>query len=254
MFEIKTLIISDYISISDIPKVYNYFDYFNIAKLKNVTYYDHPETEYYAEDKPFYGFAIIEVEEWYNNNSAKFLYNAICENKGKMVYDDPFYWDVEFYNYENYKYSDEELFNFEEDISEIKEDINKEIYLNDENKVVDKNEDYNEDNNEDYNEDDEDDEDEDDDYEEVDNLKDEDYVYEEEDETNDLYYEFYKKYDNSSRSNKKRKYSATIENLKAENNQLRELLIKKQKNYKKNNKSKDKKFSWHRRLRMKINN
>ena len=48
-----------------------------------------------------------------------------------------------------------------------------------------------------------------------------------------IYYEFYKNYDNSPRKHKKRKYSSIIENLKAENNDLRELLIKKQKNYKK---------------------
>ena len=100
MFKNTILKISDYFTYSDIPKVYHYFDYYNIAKVKNVTYYDHVESEYNIEDKQFYGYAIIEIEEWYNNNSAKFFYNAISENKGKMVYDDPYYWDVEFHDVE----------------------------------------------------------------------------------------------------------------------------------------------------------
>ena len=97
MFKNTTLKIPDYFAPFDISKVYNYFDYYNLATLKNVTYNDHLESEYNCEDKPFYGFCIIEIEKWQNNNSAKFFYNAISENKGKMVYDDPYYWDVEFY-------------------------------------------------------------------------------------------------------------------------------------------------------------
>lgn len=220
MFKNTTLKITDYFAPFDIPKVYHYFDYYNLAKVKNVTYYDHAEPEYNAEDKPFYGFGIIEIEEWYNNNSAKFFYNAISENKGKMVYDDPYYWDVEFDNVE-VKY---EQVNHEENIN-----LNVKLEVKE---VEEEEEDVEE--------------------EEVDDPNDEDYVYEDEDETNDLYYEFYKKYDNRSQKNKKRKYSAIIENLKAENNDLRKLLIKKQKNYKKNDKSKDKKSSWYRRLRVKV--
>jgi len=196
MFKNKTLKISDYFTPSDIPKVYHYFDYYNLATLKNVTYHD----------KPLYGYAIIEIEEWNNNNSAKFFYNAISENKGKMVYDDPYYWDVEF------------------DISEVKEEKNKINKQNINLKI------------------------------EV-NSEDEDYVFKHEYEHEDIdecYYDFYKKYDNSPQKNKKRKYSAIIEDLKFENNELRSLLIKKQKNYKKNNKTKEYKKSWIRRLRSKI--
>ena len=222
MFKNKTLKISDYFAPFDIPKVYHYFDYYNIAKVKDVTYYDHVEPEYNAEDKPFYGYAIIEIEEWYNNNSAKFFYNAISENKGKMVYDDPYYWDVEF---DNVEVKDEN-----EEKNEInKPNINLTVEVNNET-------------NEEYNVNENPDEDKDED-------QDQDYVFNNEDES---YYEFYKKYDNSPQKTKKRKYSAIIENLKAENNDLRELLIKKQKNYKKNNKKKDNKASWYRRLRVKV--
>ena len=55
------LTIPDYVTPMDIPKVYNYFEYYNIAEIKNVLYFDHPEEEYYCEDKPFYGFMIIEI-------------------------------------------------------------------------------------------------------------------------------------------------------------------------------------------------
>ncbi len=220
MFKNKTLKITDYFAPFDIPKVYHYFHYYNLATLKDVTYYDHLEPEYNAEDKPFYGFAIIEIEEWHNNNSAKFFYNAISENKGKMVYDDPNYWDIEFDNVEEVKEEKDEI---------NKPNINLKVEVNDET-----NEEYNLNENPDEREDEDDDE---------------DYVFSNED---DYYHEFYKKYDNSPQKNKKRKYSAIIENLKAENNNLRELLIKKQKNYKKNNKKKDNKPSWYRRLRVKV--
>ena len=220
MFKNKTLKITDYFAPFDIPKVYHYFHYYNLATLKDVTYYDHLEPEYNAEDKPFYGFAIIEIEEWHNNNSAKFFYNAISENKGKMVYDDPNYWDIEFDNVEEVKEEKDEI---------NKPNINLKVEVNDET-----NEEYNLNENPDEREDEDDDE---------------DYVFSNE---HDYYHEFYKKYDNSPQKNKKRKYSAIIENLKAENNNLRELLIKKQKNYKKNNKKKDNKPSWYRRLRVKV--
>ena len=239
MFKNKTLKITDYFAPYDIPKVYHYFDYYNLATLKDVTYYDHLEPEYNAEDKPFYGFAIIEIEEWHNNNSAKFFYNAISENKGKMVYDDPNYWDIEFDNVEEVKEVKEveeveEVKEVKEEKNEInKPNINLKVEVNDET-----NEEYNLNENLDEHK-----------HEHENENEDEDYVFSNED---DSYHEFYKKYDNSPQKNKKRKYSAIIENLKAENNDLRELLIKKQKNYKKNNKKKDNKPSWYRRLRVKV--
>ena len=223
MFKNTILKISDYFTYSDIPKVYHYFDYYNIAKVKNVTYYDLVESEYNIEDKQFYGYAIIEIEEWYNNNSAKFFYNAISENKGKIVYDDPYYWDVEFY------FNEEKSLSQEKDDKELQNDLEEyetkyNVVVKDENFVFD------------------------------DEVKEEEQNEEDqEDEDKKIQYEFYKKYDNRSKNNKKQKYSSIIENLKAENNDLRQILIKKQKNYRKNNKSKDKKSSWYRRLRPKMN-
>jgi hypothetical protein len=215
MFKNKILKISDCFAPHDIPKVYHYFDY-------------------YAENKPFYGYAIIEIEEWYDNNSAKFFYNAISDNKGKMVYDDPYYWDVEFYHVE-----------VEEEKNEInKPNINLKIEVNN----VNDNQDENKHNDEDANHEDANHEDANHEDANHEDANDEEYVFVDDD---NYCYDFYKKLDNSPQKTKKRKYSAIIENLKAENNDLRQLLIKKQKNYKKNNKKKDNKPSWYRRLRVK---
>tara|TARA_B100000963_G_scaffold358328_1_gene382728 strand:- start:1861 stop:2697 length:837 start_codon:yes stop_codon:yes gene_type:complete len=276
MFSKKTLMIPDLITKNDIPKVYNYFDYFDIAKLNNVTYYDHNEEEFYSDDKSHYGYVIIEVEEWNNNNnSSKYFYEAICENKGKMIYEDPYYWNVLFYDSEevtndncnNVKCivnSDSESTNFVEHTYENNccnvDDNNKvklEIKLNssDEDEEVEVKDEDEEDEVEEVEVKDEDEEVEEveelDDEEVDEEVKDENYVFGE-DETNDFKDKFYKKYDYSFDKNKKRKYSKIIENLKAENNDLRELLIKKTKKYKKNDKFKDNNFSWYRRLRVKV--
>ena len=262
MFSNKTLMIPDLITKNDIPKVYNYFDYFDIAKLNNVTYYDHNEEEFYSDDKSHYGYVIIEVEEWNNNNnSTKYFYEAICENKGKMIYEDPYYWNVLFYDSEVTNdncnnvncivNSDSESTSYVEhtyednccnvhDNNKVKLEIKLHSSDEDEDEEVEV---KHEDEVEELEELEEDEVDEE--------VKDENYVFGE-DETNDFKDKFYKKYDYSFDKNKKRKYSKIIENLKAENNDLRELLIKKTKKYKKNDKFKDNNFSWYRRLRVKV--
>ena len=53
--------------------------------------------EYYVEDKPFYGYAVIEIREWYKNNGSLSFYENLISGNAKMVYEDPEYWDVEFY-------------------------------------------------------------------------------------------------------------------------------------------------------------
>ena len=216
MFKNTTLKIIDIVPF-DVTKVYNYFDYYNLATIKNVTHYYNMETNYT-------GYLIVEIEKWHNNTSAKIFYNAIDENKGKIMHDDPHYWDVQFHNTEFIKPNIHLKIKVQEDDSDNEEEVKEEEKEVKEIKEV---------------------------KEEKEELDEDEEYYEYEDETKDLTYMFYKKYDNNSRTNKKRIYSAFIENLKAENNELRELLIKKQKNYKKNNKKKDNKFSWHRRLRVK---
>lgn len=97
LYSIKILTIPDFVLPMDIPKIINWFDYYNIANVKNVEFREHPEPEYYVEDKPYYGYAVIEIDEWYKNNSSLTFYEYLASGSAKMVYDDPYYWVVEFY-------------------------------------------------------------------------------------------------------------------------------------------------------------
>ena len=96
MFSNKALYIPDYVLDKDIPTIIKYFDYYNIAKVKKVEVFKHREPEYYVEDDCQYGFALIEIDYYYINQGARNFYNAIENNKGLIVYDDPNFWDVQF--------------------------------------------------------------------------------------------------------------------------------------------------------------
>jgi len=98
----KTLIIPHYVTEADIPHIWHFFDYYNIAKVKDVKYYDHDDQIQYNSDYTF-GFAIIEIDEWYNNTGSNNFYESIVSGKCKMVYDDPYYWNVEFYNIDEHE-------------------------------------------------------------------------------------------------------------------------------------------------------
>ena len=98
MYQNKFLIIPDYVSPIHLDKIYNYFDYYNIADVKEVTYHNHPDPQYIYEDPPYYGYAVIEINHWYKNNGSLSFYESIINNKCKMVYDDPLYWELQFYN------------------------------------------------------------------------------------------------------------------------------------------------------------
>ena len=96
MFSNKMLYIPDYVVYEDIPVIIKYFEDFKIAKINKVEIRKHLEQEYYVEDKYTYGYALIEVEFYYNNQGAQNFYSAIENNKCIMVYDDPLYWEVQF--------------------------------------------------------------------------------------------------------------------------------------------------------------
>jgi hypothetical protein len=97
MFSKKMLYIPDYVVYEDIPTIIKYFEDLNIAKIKNVQVFKHPEAEYYVKDQYYdYGYALIEVEYYYYNQGAHNFYNSIENNKCLMVYDDPLYWEVQF--------------------------------------------------------------------------------------------------------------------------------------------------------------
>lgn len=275
VFQKKMLLIPDYVIPSDMPKIYHYFDYYNIASIKNVEIISNEKTNN-NETNINYVFsndfchAIIEVDEWRNNNSAYWFYQAIEDNKCKMVYDDPNYWDVEFYVKSE---------NVAEQDYEYKNEVSNQSYDNNQLSLNDEKDD-------DYEVEDEDgevfdysyniegstssefDSDSYSEYEsgsELDDPKDEDYNFEESDNEEDVLYEYYKMDHNkhkhftrskSKKENKKRKFSIEaqkeIQQLKEENDNLKALLIKNNKNYLKNNKSKSFKNEWTRRLRQKV--
>jgi hypothetical protein len=97
MYKNMVLTIPNSVLPTDIPVIINWFLYYNIADVSDVSIRNHPEPEYYLEDRRLYGYAVIEIKEWYNNNGSRNFYNNIVSGKAKMVYDDPQYWKVEFY-------------------------------------------------------------------------------------------------------------------------------------------------------------
>lgn len=97
MFSNKMLYIPDYVVYEDTPKIIHYFENFNIATVKDVKIYPHIEPEYYAGGDHLYGYAVIEIDHYHDNQGAINFYKSIENNKGLMVYDDPLYWVVQFY-------------------------------------------------------------------------------------------------------------------------------------------------------------
>ena len=91
------LYIPDYILPGDENTIIEFFNNFEIAKVEKVEIYKHNEPEYSADELPdIYCYAIIYIKEWYNTKLAENFYNNIIEQKAKIVYNDPDYWDVEF--------------------------------------------------------------------------------------------------------------------------------------------------------------
>ena len=236
MFLKKMLYIPDYVVYEDIPKIIKYFDDFSIAKVKDVKVIPHNEPEYYVEDVYNYGYALIEIEYYYYNQGACNFYNSIENNKARMVYDDPLYWEVQFspfkeHNSQFYDVSDAY------DVYDINENSIS-YYANSDDS------DYS------YPSD-------------SDNVKkDPDYIYEDDSSSSDdeYNYESYKKNYNtfmSKQKAKRQKLDAELVNLKKtlelivnKQEQMHALLINNSKSIKKDTK-KDIKNDWSRRLRIK---
>ena len=221
MFSKKMLYIPDYVVYEDIPKIIKYFDDFSIAKVKAVKVVPHSEPEYYVEDRYNYGYALIEIDYYYYNQGSCNFYNAIENNKGIMVYDDPYYWQVQF--------------------SPFKEDN---MQVNDVNDSIS---DYNSDEEYYY-------------ASEPDDVKtDPDYIYEEQSSSSDDSYNYESYYKNYNGFKNKRKakqqkldkdihmLKKTLEIIKNKQEQMHALLISNKKL-----KSKDNKNDWSRRLRIKF--
>ena len=170
----------------DVENIRNWFEKYDIATVNNVTFHLHEEPEYYVEDKnDYYGYAIIEIDEWLNNTCACNFYENIYNLNGKMVFDDPYYWEIEFYDYtkhKNHSYYDTNTYDYSNDNYDVpnsptssEKDMCTTEYL--ESEEEEESEDY-------YDDDDE---------------KDVDYVYTSTDEEEDYEYEYnlYKKFDKS---------------------------------------------------------
>ena len=229
------LTIPDFVVPLDIPIIINWFNHYEIADVKNVNVYKHPEQEYYVEDRPYYGYAVIEIREWYKNNTSLRFYENLIAGTAKIAIilngNSESVWNVEFYE----PRTQEEVYS----VNTITQT-----------QKLDENENENEDEDEDEDEDE---------------NEDEDYVFEETDEENDLNYEYllenHHKMDKMDKMDKmlkrKRKennskLTKTKTTLNTENITLQELIIKKNKNYVKRNKRKPFKNEWNRRLRQKL--
>ena len=254
MYEKMVLIIPDLVLPQDIPTIINWFNYYGIADVRNVDFRDHPEQEYYVEDRSFYGYAVIEIREWYKNNSSLSFYENLIAGNAKMVYEDPEYWDVKFYEPRTQEEENVITQNLEEkfdQVADIDDDDDGEYYSEEEYWVAEAQE-AKEHMESELQEDDDDDEDEDED---EDDPYDEDYEFEETDEEEDSKYEYVAlkrdKMETRSKTKRKEDKSKTT-NLNTENITLEELIVKKNKNYVKRDKRKSYKNVWIRRLRQKL--
>ena len=249
MFNEKNLIIPEYVLEDDIPDIYHYFDYYNIASLKNVTF--HPDTKIMYEnpttgEPEFYGYAKIEVEKWENNATSRGFYNSIINNKCKMVYDDPEYWDVMFDTKEELYLEHPEplLHPLDEDVEEPRDEYDDECDDENDDECDDECDDVpinlpiDMPNNVQIEEPVE---------EQVDDDSEDEPEDEPEDEVEFNYEYYYKSYEPpQTRSRTKAKTNPGNDKM------LTEIIVKKNKNYLKNNKRKKYKNVWIRRLRQKL--
>ena len=266
MFQEKTLIIPDNVLPTDVETIRYWFEYYDIAKVDKVTFYLHEEPEYYVEDKnDYYGYAIVEIKEWLYNNCAFNFYENIYNLNGKMVFDDPYYWDVEFADtskYNNRQYSDTNTYDYSNNESYVPKSPTPSERSDNESYVPN---DYS--NNESYvpksptpserasctTEYLESEEEEEEDYEEEDDVnKDSDYVYESDDNELDYEYEYCSYNDNYfDKLDKSRGKKQKTKNKVHEETEVDDVAVVINKNYMKKNKRKDFKNAWVRRLRQK---
>lgn len=290
MYKKVILTIPDFVLQKDIPTIINFFHYYGIADVKNVSVFEHPEPESYVEDKQFYGYAIIEINKWYTNNVSKSFYENLIVGSAKIMYNDFEYWDVEFYeprtqeevnaitqNLEeklhepaddNEEYYSEEDYRkseaqeakerMESDVGEYVHDDEDDKEDHDDKENHDDKEDHDDKDDHDDKEDHDDGEDDEDDGEDEDDPNDEDYEFEETDEEEDYQYEYviynHRHHKMNTRSKTTRKENKSkLTSVNTENITLEDIIVKKNKNYVKRNKRKEFKNEWSRRLRQKFN-
>lgn len=257
MYSIKELVIPHFTLNSDIPTIISYFEKYDIAKIENVVYVP-PKSR-----GSIFGSTIIYISRWCDNIVASNFYENLVAKKCKIVYNDPYYWDVMFHcdyvelcsEYSKY-YENEEvkptLYSVEDENALVKdEDTNDNDDTNEEeNRMwgdLPTKDDVSESGSSYY------DESEDDDVE-----NDPDYEYEEEDTNEDAKFEYLYpivkriKYTIQTRSRKNKEKIRTEQVTLKENLVLSDVQIRKNKNFAHANKRKEFKNDWSRRLRTKL--
>ena len=81
----KTLLIENDVQDHDINTIGDFFEGYNLGKVQSITHSKIDNT------------AILKLEYWYDNNSAKNMYERIYhDGEARIVYDDPNYFTVKF--------------------------------------------------------------------------------------------------------------------------------------------------------------
>ena len=124
----NTLIISNNVQEENLDTIANFFEKYKLGKPLSITYNN--------ENKS----AILKLEFWYDNVCANNMYDRMVESgEAKIVYDDPEYFTVQFYNdeEENVDYRDEYLANENrvDDYSEVDSTDHREDYVASENQI-----------------------------------------------------------------------------------------------------------------------
>jgi hypothetical protein len=240
MYQCMVLTIPDFVLQQDIPHIIDWFDYYGIADVGDVDVFKHPEEEYYVEDRPFYGYAVIKINKWYKNNNSLSFYKNLIDGCAKIVYNEEHYWEVEFYEPRTQEEQNTVVKKQEETFNEVTDDNNK--YYSEEEYLPAEAQEAKEkmESDEEQDEDDGDDED----YEFEETVQEEDSKYE---------YVARKHHKMDTRLKTKCKENKSkVNSLNTENLTLEELIVKKNKNYVKRNKQKPFKNEWSRRLRQKL--
>ena len=246
----NVLYISDYVTQDLIPVIVNYFHYFGIANIENVEFYPHTESEYNTDYYPNqYGSLVIYVGEWFDTNVTRNFYERLKTNTCRIVYDDPLYFDVHLYSeyfkdVSSYLVDDNTTITPSLDNTTSNEDSN--CLENTQNKYYSEEEEYlfvfESD-------------------EEQDDTNDKDYEYKSDNDERDHYFEFYHRDKKYKKNKKKRTINPDVNLDNVSSDVLKAVLIKRNKNYLKNNKHKENKRKenkrkenknvWSRRLRQK---
>ena len=257
----KLLFIDDFVTKKDVPIVIDYFIKFGIATVENVEFTLHPESEYnaaYTDDYPnIYGSLIIYIKDWFTTQTAINFYERLTLNTCKIVYDDPEYFNVYLYSkYFNLELLDNETSQYNEEnttFNDVSLNTTTSQEYNSENVEVKQEEEQKQEQKQEEQQEDifvfESEEEEE---EEKDDNKDLNYIYSSDNDERDDYYEYYEKDKKPKKSNKRKRTINPDVNLdNVSTDVLKSVLIKRNKNYLKNNKAKPYKNVWSRRLRQK---